>query len=91
MKNPVAVSVEADKNVFQRYTSGILNSRACGTDTDHAVTAVGYGTEGEKEYYIVRNSWGASWGEQGYIRMAVEKTGAGICGIQTDSSVAETD
>ena len=91
METPVAVSVEADKNAFQRYKSGILNSRLCGENTDHAITAVGYGTEGDKEYYIVRNSWGASWGEEGYIRIAVEKTGKGICGIQTDSCWPSTD
>jgi KDEL-tailed cysteine endopeptidase len=45
MKQPIAVSVEADKSAFQRYKHGVLNSRACGTDTDHAITAVGYGTD----------------------------------------------
>ena len=48
---------------FQMYTSGILDSTKCGTSLDHAVAAVGYGTENGVEYYIVRNSWGANWGE----------------------------
>jgi len=60
---PVSVTVEADTSVFQRYTSGILNSKLCGTSLDHAITAVGYGNEGDQEYYIVRNSWGAGWGQ----------------------------
>jgi len=49
--------------VFQQYQSGILDSTECGTKLDHAVAAVGYGSEGGKDYYIVRNSWGPSWGE----------------------------
>ena len=63
------------------YTGGILDSDACGTQLDHAVTAVGYGKEGDKEYYIIRNSWGPSWGENGYIKIAAVE-GDGICGIQ---------
>ena len=79
---PTSVTIEADKAVFQRYTSGILNSAECGTQLDHAVTAVGYGVEGKQGYYIVRNSWGASWGDAGYIRIATKTVGKGICGIQ---------
>jgi C1A family cysteine protease len=80
-KSPVSVSVEADKTVFQQYKTGILDSAACGTATDHAITAVGYGTESGKDYYLVRNSWGAGWGDKGYIKIAA-KDGPGICGIQ---------
>jgi len=83
-KQPVSVTIEADRTVFQQYTSGILDSTACGTNLDHAVAAVGYGSEGGKEYYIVRNSWGASWGDQGYIKIAAVE-GKGICGIQMES------
>jgi len=84
------VSVEADTD-FQFYSSGILNSKSCGTHLDHAVTAVGYGNEDGQEYYIVRNSWGASWGEDGYIRIAAGKNGAGVCGILLDSTRPSTD
>lgn len=89
-QGPVSVTVEADTAVFQRYTSGILNSPDCGLLLDHAITAVGYGTEDGTEYYIVRNSWGAAWGEQGYIRIAAQETGAGVCGIQQVSVWPET-
>jgi len=72
------------------YSGGVFDSAACGTKLDHAVAAVGYGTEGGKEYYIVRNSWSASWGDQGYIKIAAVP-GAGICGIQLDALYPETD
>ena len=81
---PTSVTVEADTSVFQQYKSGILNSSACGTNLDHAITAVGYGTSGTTDYYIVRNSWGASWGNAGYINIAAVP-GVGICGIQQTS------
>ena len=89
-KQPTNVSVEADTAVFQGYTSGILNSAKCGTSLDHAVVAVGYGNESGQDYYIVRNSWGASWGDQGYIKIAAVN-GAGICGIQLDSRYPTTN
>lgn len=89
-KGPVSVSVEADKTVFQHYKSGVLDSSACGTSTDHAITAVGYGSESGKDYYIVRNSWGSSWGDHGYIKIAA-KDGLGICGIQKAPAWPTTD
>ena len=83
---PVSVAIEADTFVFQFYSGGILNSKACGTNLDHGVVAVGYGVDATKgEYYIVRNSWGASWGVKGYINIAI-KDGQGICGIQMEPS-----
>jgi C1A family cysteine protease len=78
---PLAVSIEADRAVFQSYASGIFNSTACGTNLDHAVIVVGWGTSGSTEYWTVRNSWGTSWGERGYIRIAIT-SGSGICGVQ---------
>ena len=81
---PVSVAIEADTFAFQFYSGGILNSKACGTNLDHGVTAVGYGQDSTgKQYYIVRNSWGASWGVKGYVNIAVVD-GAGICGIQME-------
>lgn len=82
-QGPVSVAIEADTMVFQFYNGGILNSKSCGTNLDHGVLAVGYGSENNKPYYIVKNSWGPSWGEQGYLRIA-QVDGAGICGIQME-------
>jgi cathepsin L len=79
---PTSVTVDAEETVFSGYTSGVLNSAACGTTLDHAITAVGYGNDGNQDYYIVRNSWTASWGDQGYIKIAAVEGGVGICGIQ---------
>jgi len=67
-----------------------LDSTACGTHLDHAVAAVGYGTEGGVDYYIVRNSWTAAWGDNGYIKIAAVE-GKGICGIQQLCSFPSTD
>jgi C1A family cysteine protease len=81
---PVSVAIEADTFVFQFYSGGILNSKACGTNLDHGVVAVGYGADASgKPYYIVRNSWGSSWGVGGYVNIAIVD-GAGICGIQME-------
>jgi len=90
-QQPTCVSVEADTD-FQFYSGGILDTKSCGTNLDHAVTAVGYGSENGQDYFIVRNSWGADWGEKGYIRVATtnEKKG-GVCGILLDSNRPTTN
>lgn len=79
-QGPLSVAIEADKMVFNNYRSGIFDSHSCGTNLDHAVGLVGWGTTKGQDYWIVRNSWGRSWGESGYMRMAIE-SGKGICGI----------
>jgi len=90
-KGPVSVTIEADTRVFQGYTGGVLNSASCGTQLDHAVTAIGWGTDGSQAYYMVRNSWGASWGEKGYIKIATQANGKGVCGIQQISVFPNTN
>merc|ERR1719272_1151662 len=76
-KQPVSVAIEADKMVFQHYTGGILTSSACGSSLDHGVLAVGYGTDNGQKYWKVKNSWGTSFGEDGYIRIAKGKASEG--------------
>jgi len=77
---PVSIAIQADKPIFNQYNGGIISGTECGTQLDHGVLAVGYGSENGTEYYIVKNSWSASWGESGYVRLAVED-GPGVCGM----------
>ena len=89
---PLSVLVEADTTVFQHYTSGVLDSTECGTQLDHAVLAVGYGTDSTTglPYWLVKNSWSSSWGDQGYIRLA-QVAGEGICGVQMGPAFPTTN
>ncbi len=80
---PVSVAIEADTLYFQFYDGGVLKSASqCGNALDHAVVVVGYGQESGDYYFIVRNSWGPTWGEEGYVRIAggADNVG-GVCGI----------
>jgi len=77
-KQPVSVAVEADTSVFQFYKSGVLDNKGCGTNLDHGITLTGWGTDAGKDYWNVKNSWGTSWGEAGYIRMVRNKNQCGI-------------
>ena len=87
-KQPVSVAIEADENSFQFYSSGVL-TKACGTNLDHGVLLVGYGTENGLDYYKVKNSWGPSWGQVGYVLLGRGPSyngNHGQCGIQMDPS-----
>lgn len=78
---PVSVAIEADQAAFQLYKSGVFTG-TCGTNLDHGVLAVGYGTLNGVDYYKVKNSWGISWGDNGFIllqRGVSQKEGQ--CGI----------
>ncbi len=85
-QQPVSVAVEADGLDWQFYSGGVVTD-GCGTNLDHGVLVVGYGTDNTgqpQDYWKVKNSWGASWGENGYIRIGrgTKFDPAGECGIQ---------
>jgi C1A family cysteine protease len=86
-QQPVSVAIEADEAVFQHYTGGILTNDAGGSSLDHGVLVVGYGVDTGQKYWKVKNSWGVSFGEDGYIRIEKGKNGtAGECGIRKMAS-----
>lgn len=88
-KQPVVVAIEADTRYFQSYSSGILTDAVkCGTNLDHAVEIVGYGTDNGIDYWKVRNSWGTSWGQSGYvlIQRSSSTNDIGVCGIAAEPS-----
>jgi len=84
-QQPVAVAINGDSLVFQTYRGGII-SQNCGTTLDHGVLLVGYGTDAGRTYWIIKNSWGVMWGEDGYGRLARGISGPGECGILTQAS-----
>lgn len=83
-QGPVSIAIEADENAFQFYSGGVLKG-VCGAKLDHGVLVVGYGTDPDLgDYWKVKNSWGSTWGEGGYIRICRNcgKNGDhGECGI----------
>lgn len=85
-QQPVSVAIEADQPNFQFYKSGVFDA-ACGTQLDHGVLVVGYGADNGKPYWIVKNSWGEGWGNNGYIWIAknIQKK-EGQCGIAMQPS-----
>ncbi len=85
-KGPVAVAIEADQAIFQNYKSGVItNATACGTKLDHGVLIVGY----TPTYWIVKNSWGNTYGLQGYVHIGRGAANAeGVCGINLDPTQA---
>jgi cathepsin L len=82
-QQPVAVAIEADQSGFQFYSQGVF-SGTCGTNLDHGVLNVGYGVDSASgmKFWKVKNSWGASWGDHGYIKLQKGKAqSGGQCGI----------
>jgi len=87
-QQPISVAVEADGSNWQFYSCGVVTG-ACGTNLDHGVLVAGYGTENGVAYWYVKNSWGASWGENGYIKLQRNiASSSGMCGIAMDPSYA---
>mmetsp|Transcript_10890 Transcript_10890/g.39995 ORF Transcript_10890/g.39995 Transcript_10890/m.39995 type:complete len:383 (+) Transcript_10890:82-1230(+) len=81
---PIAISVDAS---FAAYEEGVFDG-TCGYIIDHAVVAVGYGTENGMDYWLVRNSWGAAWGDEGYIKI-IREGPDGECGTDTNPSAGD--
>lgn len=87
-KQTVSVAIEADQRDFQLYSSGVFTG-SCGTNLDHGVLVVGYGTMNGADYYKVKNSWSSTWGDEGYIylgRGPQFNVGAGQCGVLMQAS-----
>jgi len=85
----VSIGIEADQTAFQHYSSGVLTG-SCGTRIDHGVLVVGYGTSGSQKYWKVKNSWGETWGDRGYVLICRDcgKNGDnGECGILDEPNV----
>jgi len=83
LKHPLSVSIDAGEGLswMQFYKHGVANPRFCSkTSLNHAVLLVGFGVDGGKAFWIVKNSWGEKWGENGYFRLI---RGKGACGINT--------
>jgi len=87
-KQPVSVAIEADQRDFQLYKSGVFTGK-CGTSLDHGVLVVGYGTDESGDFYLIKNSWGTTWGDNGYIKLGrgpEYNDGEGQCGVLLSAS-----
>ena len=87
-KGPVSIAIEADTKSFQMYSKGVITGTSCGTNLDHGVLIVGYGEENGIKYWLVKNSWSNTWGDQGYVKIerSDSENDPGVCGIAMQPS-----
>merc|ERR1712203_1290730 len=87
-KTPVSVCVNA--GAWNDYTGGVMTAKACGSsaaaEQDHCVMATGFNTSAPVPYWIVRNSWSSTWGEEGYIYLEMAEN---TCGLADDVTIPE--
>jgi len=87
---PVSAGIDSSSDLFMGYLHGVITGTGCGTDLDHGIVIVGYGQENGVEYFLVKNSFGVYWGDNGYVKIGIEK-GDGVCGINTDGMIVKTN
>jgi len=84
-QGPISVGIDAGSDDFQNYSSGVYTA-SC-TEDDHAVIAIGYGNDAASgsDYWLIRNSWGADWGDNGYIKVAVNDSNNHSCFVNNEA------
>jgi len=84
-QQPVSVAIDASHTSFQLYSSGVYYEAQCSSSQlDHGVLVIGYGTDSGSDFWLVKNSWGTTWGLSGYIEMSRNRNNN--CGIATTAS-----
>ncbi|TQD81203.1 hypothetical protein C1H46_033232 [Malus baccata] len=85
---PVSVAIAASSQAFQLYSGGLFTDDSCGTELNHAVTIIGYGTtEDGTPYWLIKNSWAERWGDNGYMKILRNADAPeGVCGLAMQAS-----